>query len=187
MTKNTFALLMLSVLLSLPVAGKMRCTTVYMFGASASFSDSIVYFTDIQVVDSVWLDEKTDFLVSRWDYSNQLRSHFTQTGHPNRTCIVCYSTEEKDIRKKYAKMRKKFSGTTKKPTRYDIRQLDEEEFTFAAVRPSVIDEESLEAYNEQQAREAMKPQKQQKPPKKSRGHRPESSDDALPPSMPPRQ
>ena len=99
-----------------------------MFGTSASFCDSIVYFTDIQVVDSAWIDEKTNFLVNRWDYSNQLRSHFNLTGHPNRTCVVCFATSEKDIRKKYAKMRKKFTGSPKKPTRYDLRQLEEDEF-----------------------------------------------------------
>ena len=30
----------------------------YMFGFSASFNDSIVYFTNIQEIDSVWFSQK---------------------------------------------------------------------------------------------------------------------------------
>lgn len=32
--------------------------SVYIVGVSASFTDSLVYFTEIQEMDSVWLDNK---------------------------------------------------------------------------------------------------------------------------------
>ena len=172
MTKKTLVFLLLAMLLQcMPATAKMRCTPVYVFGASTSFCDSIVYFTDIQVLDSAWIDEKTEFLVNRWEYSNQLRNHFNQTGHLNRTCIVCFSTKEKDIRKKYDKMRKKFKGTTKKPTRYDIRQLDEES------------QKALE----KEAQRADKPSKKQKPTRPPRNKRSSDTDNDTPPSMPPRR
>ena len=187
MSKKTLVFSLLAMLLQcMPATAKMRCTPVYVFGASASFCDSIVYFTDIQVLDSAWIDEKTEFLVNRWDYSNQLRNHFNQTGHLNRTCIVCFSTKEKDIRKKYDKMRKKFKGTTKKPTRYDIRQLDEDEFQFYTVKPSIIDEESQKAL-EKEAQRADKPSKKQKPTRPPRNKRSSDTDNDTPPSMPPRR
>ena len=36
---------------------------MYIFGFSASFKNSIVYFTDIQELDSAWIDTKTKFLL----------------------------------------------------------------------------------------------------------------------------
>ena len=38
----------------------------YMFGFSASFNDSIVYFTDIQEVDSVWFMQKRKLLAEKY-------------------------------------------------------------------------------------------------------------------------
>ena len=46
---------------------------VYMFGVGASFKDSVVYFTEVQLVDSVVLD-KNGFLPSRVQYSYQLKN-----------------------------------------------------------------------------------------------------------------
>ena len=45
---------------------------VYAFGVAASFNDSIVYYTDIQVLDSVELD-KNGFLPKRDLYTYQLK------------------------------------------------------------------------------------------------------------------
>ena len=47
---------------------------VYMFGFAASFNDSTVYFTNVQTVDSAWMDTKTKFLLGRDNYSYQLRN-----------------------------------------------------------------------------------------------------------------
>ena len=47
---------------------------VYAFGVAASFNDSIVYYTDIQVLDSVELD-KNGFLPKRDLYTYQLKNY----------------------------------------------------------------------------------------------------------------
>ena len=61
----------------------------YMFGFSASFNDSIVYFTTIQEVDSVWFTQKKNMLAGRSNYSNQLRDYCNdKLNQPKRTCIV---------------------------------------------------------------------------------------------------
>ena len=79
----------------------------YMFGFIANFSDSLVYFTDIQTVDSVWYDHKTKFLMDRSTYSNQLRQYFANTlNMPHRTCIVVFALTRKEIEKKYLKQQK---------------------------------------------------------------------------------
>mgnify|MGYP006873686016 FL=1 len=47
---------------------------VYAFGVAASFNDTVVYFTDIQVLDSVKLD-KGGFLPKRDLYTYQLKNY----------------------------------------------------------------------------------------------------------------
>ena len=124
-------------------SAKPRCQPIYIFGVSASFNDSIVYITDIQLLDSAWVDDKTGFLLMRNEYSNQLRSHFTAKGQLNRTCIVCFADNEKAILKKYAKMKKRYIGDKKKRRNFDYRELDEEEFKFMCVTPTVFNEEPV--------------------------------------------
>ncbi len=102
---------------------------VYAFGFSASFNDSTVYFTDIQEVDSVWINAKNDFLLNRSEYSYQLRNYFDGNGQPHRTCIIVYALKRKDIDKKYRKMKEKYT----KKGNFDVRYLKEEDFRFKAV------------------------------------------------------
>lgn len=107
----------------------------YMFGFIANFSDSLVYFTDIQTVDSVWYDHKTKFLMDRSTYSNQLRQYFANTlNMPHRTCIVVFALTRKEIEKKYLKLKKQYTG--KYANRYDVRTLNENEFHFSPVKPN---------------------------------------------------
>ena len=111
----------------------------YMFGFVANFSDSIVYITDIQTVDSIMYDSKTKFVLGRSSYSNQLRQYFTNTlDKPHSTCIVVFALTRKEIEKKYLKLRKQYTG--KYAGRYDVRTLNENEFHFSPVIPSDNDE-----------------------------------------------
>ena len=105
----------------------------YMFGFVANFSDSVVYITDIQTVDSVWYDSKSKFLLSRSSYANQLRDYFSEKlNMPHRTCIVVFALNRKDIEKKYLKMKKLY--TVKNVGRYDVKNLNESEFRFTPVK-----------------------------------------------------
>ena len=111
----------------------------YMFGFVANFSDSIVYITDIQTVDSIMYDSKTKFVLGRSSYSNQLRQYFTNTlDKPHSTCIVVFALTRKEIEKKYLKLRKQYTG--KYAGRYDVRTLNENEFHFSPVILSDNDE-----------------------------------------------
>ena len=75
--KFSFLLLFTVLVVGINSYAKDKNTTktekVYMFGFSASFNDSLVYITDIQGVDSVEIEPKTDFLVGRTAYGNQLQ------------------------------------------------------------------------------------------------------------------
>ena len=104
----------------------------YMFGFSASFNDSIVYFTTIQEVDSVWFTQKKNMLAGRSNYSNQLREYCNdKLNQPKRTCIVIGNKSLKKVEKKYEKMKKMYLQNKK--TTYDVRFIKEDEFKFQAI------------------------------------------------------
>ena len=73
------------------ISAKSKVQKVYLFGFAASFNDSTVYFTDIQEIDSAWVDDKTNFLHDRDQYSYQLRDYLAEKFEPNRTCITTFA------------------------------------------------------------------------------------------------
>ena len=112
---------------------------VYMYGFSASFQDSVVYFTDIQELENVPVAERTDFLYGRDSYSNQLRDYFTGKNQPFRTCVVSYAFDRKHIEKKYLKMKSKYT----KKGNFDVRYLKTDEFKFNKVEPAQVVEQDV--------------------------------------------
>ena len=81
---------------------------VYIAGVSASFSDSLVYFTDIQYVDSAVVGE-SGLLIGRAQYSIQLKEYLEQNGSgKNRTCFVYYNKKKKNLQKEINKIRNKY-------------------------------------------------------------------------------
>ena len=125
----------------------------YLFGFVANFTDSVVYFTDIQAVDSVWYDTKKKFLLGRDIYANQLRNYFAESlKMPHRTCIVSFALTRKDAEKKLVKMRKLY--TEKNAGSYEIRNLNENEFKFNAV--SMEEQTSQEVTKTKAERKAEK-------------------------------
>ena len=81
---------------------------VYLAGVSASFADSLVFFTDIQFVDSAAVDEK-DMLVGRASYSYQLKDYLEQTqGEQNRTCFMFFNRKKAKLEKEMKKLKEKY-------------------------------------------------------------------------------
>lgn len=101
---------------------------VYMVGVSASFTDSLVYFTDIQLVDSVFLD-KNDMLPQRQQYSYQLKMYLEgKTGQAHRTCFVYFDEKKNKLGKTINKLKAKYQ----KGGKSILRQVDAEfKFTKA--------------------------------------------------------
>lgn len=132
--KNVIAALTLLVVASsfVGVSAKIVCVPkLYAFGFSASFNDSIVYFTDIQEIDSAWINDKTDFLISRDNYSYQLKNYFTNIGQEHRTCVISFALKRKDIEKKYKKMKGKYV----KAGKFSIKTLGKNDFQFTTIKP----------------------------------------------------
>lgn len=128
----TLAVLLLAAVAIVPTLAQNRVVPkAYMFGFAASFTDSIVFFTDIQEVDSVWLTPKK-FLAGKSNYSYQLRNFCTDSlGFKNRTVVVVSALTRKDIEKKYAKMKKDY--IEKRAGQYDVHFIDASEFRFTSV------------------------------------------------------
>lgn len=142
----------------MPASAKSYCTPIYMFGLSASFNDSVVYITNIQIIDSAWVDVKTHFLVNRNEYSNQFKNYFTTKGQSNRTCVVVYAEKEKDILKKYSKMKSRYTPSKKKVKNFDLRSLDEDDYRFEMIKPYFSDETEV-VENKKAAQKAEKAKK----------------------------
>ena len=125
----------LSAFLPVDAEKKPETTKAYLFGFVANFTDSVVYFTDIQEVENVTIQKRTKFLQNRDAYSDQLRYYFTdKLNMPQRTCIVSFGLTRKEAEKKYVKMRNIY--TEQNAGRYDVRYLSENDFKFQAILPA---------------------------------------------------
>lgn len=132
MGKRTIFFL-LAVILALVLAcptqtcAKPRKTQVYMFGVSASFTDSIAYMTQVQLMDPVYIESKTGFLYDRSIYSQQLQIFVERyDNRPNTTCAVFFSHSKSAMLKKYAAV-KAFYQSKNEVT---IKELTAEAFQF---------------------------------------------------------
>lgn len=82
---------------------------VYMAGVSASFTDSLIYFTDIQYLDSASVDSK-GFLVGRSQYSMQLKDFIEEKeGGKNSTCFMLFNVKKNKLQKELLKLKEKYS------------------------------------------------------------------------------
>lgn len=86
---------------------------MYIVGVSASFTDSLIYFTDIQFVDSVELG-KDKLLPMRGQYSDQLEAYLEQKlGLDNRTCFIYFDEKKHKVEKTIKKMKEKYQKEAK--------------------------------------------------------------------------
>lgn len=99
---------------------------VYAFGVAASFNDSVVYYTEIQVLDSVGLD-KTGFLPKRDLYAYQMKNYLEYNlSKPDYTCMVYFSESKKKLEKEAVKVKSKY----KKGSGLVLQAVDPNAFTF---------------------------------------------------------
>ena len=82
---------------------------VYLFGVRQQLTDSVVYLTFINEVDSFDLAKKTKFLPFRSEFSLQLKEYMEGTLHKDhQTTVVFYSASRKKLSKKYYKIKKRY-------------------------------------------------------------------------------
>lgn len=127
---------------------KVKKTNVYMFGFAASYTDSVAYITDIQRVDSVTIDEKTDFLMDRNQYSFQLQQHVAQVHQKTGTVTAIYFDKKKA---KIEKNALKVMQTCEKEKELKLMHTD---FRFQSVEwiePEILNADDDAAKNKKRA------------------------------------
>ena len=155
MTKNVLAALLLTAATMCPAEGFAinKLTKIYLFGMATSFNDSTVYLTDIQQIDSAWIDSRTKFLYGRQDFSYQLAEHLRTGDQVRPTTIVIFAEKRSDIEKKYLKLKKRY--TTPKKGHYTIKNINVSTFRFTHVIPDTPEA----TYSKEQLRNAIKQEK----------------------------
>ena len=165
------------------VAAKDVRIPIYIFGFAASFNDSTVYFTEVQKLDSAWVNNKTKFLINRNNYSYQLRDYIQnkiKKSHP--TCIVMFATNRKECDKKYAELKRKYSSFSKAKKKheaiYDVKYITPSEFSFSIIDASqqaAIDDKPLTKEEKKAAKKALRDKNMQERDirhENGKGHRP---------------
>ena len=90
---------------------------VYVWGVSLSFPDSVVYFTEIQYIDGVVIEDK--FLPNRHMYSYELKDYMSfEEGKPGRTSVIFFSTKRSKLERKESKVKKRLVERENKTVRY---------------------------------------------------------------------
>ena len=88
--------------------GNKKDMGMYMVGVSASFTDSLIYFTDIQHLDSISLD-KDKLLPLRGQYSEQLEDYLEdKLGLKDRTCFIYFDAKKAKLEKVMKKMKDQY-------------------------------------------------------------------------------
>lgn len=169
LSKLGFTICAAALLLSLSLQAKNEMRKAYLFGFASSFSDSTVYVTDIQEVDSAWFTSKNKFLISRENYSSQLRDYLSGQGEDHRTCVVEYAFNAKKAEKAWNKLYSRYAHNQKKKNKqkqtnelppFQIKKLTKEQFSFLAVNPTeqYLEEESEKPVKKIKAKKALKNQ-----------------------------
>lgn len=99
---------------------------VYAFGVAASFTDTVVYYTPIQRLDSVQLT-KNKFLPQREMYSYQMKNYVEYNlKKENYTCMIYFSENKKKLEKEASKLMSKY----KKQGGLLLQPIKQEDFSF---------------------------------------------------------
>ena len=92
-------------------------TEVYMFGVSLSFTDSVVYFTEIQHMEGAIIEN--NMLPNRHLYAYELKDYMSyEEDKPGRTSFIYFSDKRSKLEKKELKIRKRLLYDGEKTVRY---------------------------------------------------------------------
>lgn len=130
-TKIIIIFSLLTVALTAGAKNNYFVTQAYAFGFSASFNDSIIYFTEIHTVDSICMDKKNKFVVGMDNYSSQLKNYLEgEKDERTRTCVFFYDLKKEKLKKRYDKLVQKYSSKT---DGFIVKFLTKDDFKFTPI------------------------------------------------------
>ena len=104
-----YILFFLACLLCQNAEAKVKQKPVYMFGFAISFTDSVGYMTDVQYLDSTYVDTKTKFLIARNMYSVQLQQYLQKNeGCKHPVTSVFFGKKKEKVEKKRQSVRQRY-------------------------------------------------------------------------------
>ena len=110
MRNYMFTLLLALFSLGVQAEKKPKMQTVYIFGFSASFTDSTAYLTDVMQLDSAYVTQK-GFLADRSLYSLQLENYIQEKHNLlHTTNAVFFSVKKKSLDKKYDRVKRMYQS-----------------------------------------------------------------------------
>lgn len=109
MRKNIFFLVVAMLICCVATLSAKKTKTVYVMGVSYSFSDSTVYFTEIQKMENIQFSDAHKFLPDRQHYSYELTDFMeSNEGMPGRLSALYYAEKLTSLQKKAEKLKKRF-------------------------------------------------------------------------------
>jgi len=136
-----FALLLLTLwplTFQIQAARKPVMHPVYMFGFSASFTDSISCQTEVQKVDSAWLGAHK-ILIDRSLYGLQLQYHMESVENcKNPITTIFYDTSLRRLQRTWKRVRRRYERAD--GLRFSIIPVDRFLFRGEEYRPIIVDE-----------------------------------------------
>ncbi len=125
--KIAIALLCMACVLNVQAKGKNKkeAKPVYAFGLSVSFTDSVAYYTPIQLLDSVALGSNK-MLLERDQYSYQLKEYLEfKKELKDRTCVIYFNENVNKLTKEHNKVLNK-----QKKKNLILKSIDASDFKF---------------------------------------------------------
>lgn len=90
----------------LSVAAKAE--NAYIYGIAYSPTDSVIYMTDVRMLENVTVNKKTKFLSSRNEYASQMKRYMEGEGINDYVCATVFKLTYNAIHKDYAKLKKQY-------------------------------------------------------------------------------
>lgn len=117
--KKIYISLIMSLMVTLTISAKKDGDVVYLFGVSYSYSDSIVYFTEIQPVDGIKLQKRSKLLPDRQHYAYELKDYMSfKENKPDRISMIYFSKKRSKLEKVEAKVKKQILHKEEKTVLY---------------------------------------------------------------------
>lgn len=130
--KNILTIILMAafVMAAISVSAKPKQKKVWMFAYAASFTDSTAYVSDLQEIETAYIETKTGFLYDRSLYSLQFKNYLEENLNiKNPTCAVFFHTNRAKVEKKFLRIRKEykdFEGMS-------LKQLNAGTFSFEPI------------------------------------------------------
>lgn len=119
---------------------RVKVKPMYMIGVAVSHLDSVVFLTDMHLVDSLTIEKKTKFLMDRQLYSFQFQRYLEQTYEcAPYVPAVFFSPKRKMMERRYLSLHKRYSQGLK----YRVVLVDQSQFRFKPEK--YIEQEELPA------------------------------------------